>query len=142
MYGSHWFPVHAVDALFAVHVAVNPCVWFCFRLAEGGCTSIDSVAGSTVKFEGKIIMTESRKGLSCVKIEIYEEDPSFMRDDRIALGMTENDGTFSIEWIARQMDDWDDSVEIYAKFEGTKNYRSSRTKVYKIRVPWYVKKEK
>ncbi|MHA1542378.1 MAG: hypothetical protein ACTSQH_05335 [Candidatus Hodarchaeales archaeon] len=64
-----------------------------------------------------------------------------MRDDLIALGMTENDGTFSIDWVARQMDNLDDSVEIYAKFAGTKNYKSSKSDVYKIRVPWYAKRK-
>ena len=102
-------------------------------------SSVDS--GTTVKLKGKLMISDSSKGVSCVKIEIYEEDPSFMRDDLIALGMTENDGTFSIDWVARQMDNLDDSVEIYAKFAGTKNYKSSKSDVYKIRVPWYAKRK-
>jgi len=95
-------------------------------------SSLDS--GSTVKLKGKLTMHDSMEGVGCVKIEIYEEDPSFMRDDRIALGMTENDGSFVIDWVARQMDYLDDSVEVYAKFAGTENYRSSKSEVYKIRV--------
>ena len=102
-------------------------------------SSLDS--GSTVKLKGKLTMHDSMEGVGCVKIEIYEEDPSFMRDDRIALGMTENDGSFVIDWVARQMDYLDDAVEIYAKFAGTENYRSSKSEVYKIRVLWYAKRK-
>jgi uncharacterized protein YegP (UPF0339 family) len=102
-------------------------------------SSVDS--GSTVKFKGKLTMSDSSKGVSCVKIEIYEEDPSFMKDDLIALGMTENDGTFSIDWLARQMDNLDDSVEIYAKFSGTENYKASKSELYKMRVLWYAKRK-
>ena len=102
-------------------------------------SSVDS--GSTVKLKGKLTMSDSSKGVSCVKIEIFEEDPSFMRDDLIALGMTENDGTFAIDWVARQMDNLDDSVEVYAKFAGSENYRPSKSDVYKMRVLWYAKRK-
>ena len=64
-----------------------------------------------------------------------------MRDDLIALGMTENDGTFAIYWVARKMDYLDDSAEIYAKFAGTDNYRASKSEVYKMRVLWYAKRK-
>ena|GEM_PF-68800 len=102
-------------------------------------SSVDS--GSTVTFKGKLTMHDSMEGVGCVEVHIFERDRSFMRDDLLASGMTESDGTFSIDWVAKQMDFWDDSVQVYAKFAGTENYKPSKSEVYKMKVLWYAKRK-
>jgi len=89
---------------------------------------------SIVTFKGRLMLGDSGEGVGCVKVDIFDRDPSFLRDDLLAFGGTEVDGTFAIDWIAKQTDFWDDTVEIYAKFAGTKNYRSSKSEVYTMRV--------
>jgi len=86
-------------------------------------------------------MHDSMEGVGCVEVHIFERDRSFMRDDLLASGMTERDGTFSIDWVAKQMDFWDDSVQVYAKFAGTENYKPSKSEVYKMKVLWYAKRK-
>lgn len=70
--------------------------------------------GSKVTFTGKLL--EGKKGISNEIIELYESDRSFMMDDFLASGETKSDGSFSIDWMAKQMDWWDDTVEVYARY--------------------------
>lgn len=72
-------------------------------------------SGSTITFTGKLL--EGERGISEGIIELYESDRSFMMDDFLASGTTGNDGSFSIEWAAKKMDWWDDTVEIYARYK-------------------------
>ena len=39
-----------------------------------------------------------------------------MQDDFLASGETSEDGSFSITWVAKKMDWWDDTVEVYARY--------------------------
>ena len=71
-------------------------------------------ARSKVTFTGKLM--EGKKGISSEIVDIYESDRSFMTDDFMASGKTENDGSFRIEWTAKKMDWWDDTVEVYARY--------------------------
>lgn len=64
-----------------------------------------------------------------------------MRDDLLAYGSTKPDGTFAIDWIAKQRDFWDDKVQVYARFVGTENYTSSKSDVYPMNVLWYAKRK-
>ena len=46
----------------------------------------------------------------------------------MASGHTQEDGSFSIECKAKEMDMWDNTVEVYAKTDG------ERSKKYTIRI--------
>ena len=67
-------------------------------------------------------------------------DCSFMASIRnahaclLASGTTGSDGTFSIEWTAKATDWWDNTAEVYAKFEEDDIYESSKSSQYTITV--------
>lgn len=73
-----------------------------------------AMEGSIINLRGKLL--EGDLGLANQRIEIYDSDRSFMQDDLIASGDTSKDGSYSIEWKAKKMDWWDDTVEIYARY--------------------------
>ena len=50
---------------------------------------------------------------------------------------TNNDGTFAINWEAKQRDFWDDKVQVYARFKGTENYKPAKSDVKQMKVLWY-----
>jgi uncharacterized protein YegP (UPF0339 family) len=102
-------------------------------------TSVD--LNSIVTFEGKLMTSDTGKGIGDAKIGIYERDRSFMGNDVLVSGMTNKDGDFSIDWKAKQQDWWDDSVEVFAHFEGDEKYNSSQTDTYRIRVLFYLRKK-
>ena len=70
--------------------------------------------GSNVTFTGKLL--RGSVGMGGQKINLYESDRSFMQDDFLASGETGADGSFSITWVAKKMDWWDDTVEVYARY--------------------------
>lgn len=88
--------------------------------------------GSAVSFTGKLI--SRNKGIAGATIVIYESDRSFMKDDYLAIGETLEDGTFSINWKAKEMDWWDDTVEVYAAFRGAGIFKPSRSEKHVIKV--------
>jgi uncharacterized protein YegP (UPF0339 family) len=90
-------------------------------------------SGSIVTFEGWL-MTKIGKGIEKATINILEKDRSFMGDKVLASGVTGKDGSFNINWKSYQADWWDDTVEIYAIFKGTENYKPIRSANYRIRV--------
>jgi uncharacterized protein YegP (UPF0339 family) len=102
-------------------------------------TSVD--LNSIMTFEGKLMTSDAGKGVGDAKIDIYERDRFFMGKDVLVSGMTNKDGDFSIDWKAKQQDWWDDSVEVYARFEGTEKHNPSQTEIYRIRVLFYLKKK-
>ena len=57
-----------------------------------------------------------------------------MNDKVLVSGVTGKNGSFNIDWKSYQADWWDDSVEIYARFKGTENYKPIRSANYRIRV--------
>ena len=73
--------------------------------------------GSIVTFTGKLVSGSDAVGGQ--KITMYESDRSFMQDDFMASGETSEDGSFSITWVAKKMDWWDDTVEVYARYMDT-----------------------
>ncbi|MCW4034710.1 MAG: DUF1508 domain-containing protein [Candidatus Bathyarchaeota archaeon] len=87
-----------------------------------------------VTFEGKLKNKDTGKPIAGAEVGIWEKDRSFMGDDVLVSGMTKGDGTYSIDWKAKQQDWWDDSVEVYAWFAGNENYTASKTEPRKIRV--------
>ncbi len=102
-------------------------------------TSVD--LNSIVTFVGKLMTSDTGKGVGDAKIDIYERDRSFMGNDVLVSGMTNKDGNFSIDWKAKQQDWWDDSVEVFARFEGDEKYNPSQTDTYRIRVLFYLRKK-
>ena len=122
--------VHAEPAIGAVDTALKM-----------SCppTSVD--LNSIVTFEGKLMTSDLNKGVGDAKIDIYERDRSFMSADVLVSGMTNKDGNFNIDWKAKQQDWWDDSVEVYARFEGDEKHNPSQTDSYRIRVLFYLKKK-
>jgi len=122
--------VHAEPAIGAVDTALKM-----------SCppTSVD--LNSIVTFEGKLMTSDTSKGVGNAEIDIYERDRSFMSDDVLVSGMTNKDGNFNIDWKAKQQDWWDDSVEVYARFEGDEKHNPSQTDSYRIRVLFYLRKK-
>jgi uncharacterized protein YegP (UPF0339 family) len=95
---------------------------------------VSVTAGSKVSFTGRLV--EGKRGVSGEIIELYESDRSFMTDDFLATGSTKNDGSFSIDWLAKKMDWWDDSVEVYAKYKekGSRRLIPIHSETYVIKV--------
>jgi uncharacterized protein YegP (UPF0339 family) len=96
-------------------------------------------SGNTITFIGNLTVHDTVEGVGCAEIYIFERDRSFMRDDLLVSGATNNDGTFAIDWVAKQRDFWDDTIEVYARFKGTPNYKPAKSEINKMRVIWYAK---
>jgi PGF-pre-PGF domain-containing protein len=75
------------------------------------------------------LKTSSGIGISGSTIKIFEDDGT--SDELLAQGTTGSDGSFSITWTAEKKDA-DDTIEVYAKFEGDSNYGASTSSVYTI----------
>lgn len=88
--------------------------------------------GTRILFRGRL--QSGSEGISEAPIIMCEHDRSFKRDDHIATGITQHDGTFAIPWDARPMDWWDDSVEVYAKYDGSDTYRPTRSQIYSFHI--------
>jgi len=91
-------------------------------------------SGSVVSFEGWLINSKTGEGIKNAIIEILEHDRSFLSDKVLISGTTEEDGSFNINWNAHPADWWDNTVEIYSKFEGKQKCKPSRSANYKIKV--------
>ena len=89
--------------------------------------------GQIVKCEGKLTRL-SGEPIKDVRIEIREHDRSFILDEYLEDGYTQDDGSFSIVWKAKDPDWWDDTAEIYAQFRGNKTAKSSRSEIQTITV--------
>lgn len=101
--------------------------------------SVDS--DSTLTFRGRLTEHDTIEGVGCAEIHIFEKDRSFLRDDFLVSGATNNDGTFAINWTAKQRDFWDNKIQVYAVFKGTENYNPSKSEVQQMKVIWYAKKK-
>ena len=94
---------------------------------------------TTITFTGKLTVHDTIEGVGCAEIDILEQDRSFMRDDLLVSGATNNDGSFTIDWIAKQRDFWDDKIQVYARFKGTENYKPAKSDVKHSKVLWYAR---
>jgi uncharacterized protein YegP (UPF0339 family) len=121
-------------------VRVKPAVGAVNTTLKMTCPPSSVDLNSIVTFEGKLT-NDAGKGIGDAEIDIYERDRSFMSDDVLVSDMTNKDGNFKIDWKAKQQDWWDDSVEVYARFEGTEKHNPSQTDPYRIRVLFYLKKK-
>lgn len=98
-------------------------------------------SGTTVSFTGKLTVHDSMEGIGCAEIYIMERDRSFLRDDLLASGATNNNGTYSINWEATQRDFWDNKIQVYANFKGTENYKPAKSDLHHMKVIWYAKRK-
>jgi len=80
---------------------------------------------STVAFSGRLVGNADGDGIVKAIINVYESDGSLLKDTHLASGNTNILGDFNIEWIAKKMDWWDNSIEVYAKFEGASSLKPS-----------------
>jgi len=86
--------------------------------------------GSTVIFTGKLVEAATRKPVADKTVKIFESDVG--GDDLLASGITERDGGFTIEWTAKEMDQLNNTAEIYGMFEGDEVNRRSASDQYII----------
>ena len=89
---------------------------------------------STVTFTGKLLTKDSNEAVSDANVDILEADRSFMKDDFMASGTTAEDGSFNINWIAKPMDWWDNTVEVYALFKGKDELKPTCSKKFVLTV--------
>ena len=85
--------------------------------------------GSTIVFTGKLAEATG-KPITGTNVKIF--DSNIGGDELLASGVTESDGGFSLKWTVKKTDRWDNTAEIYAKFEGNDKYRESKSEQYKI----------
>ena len=102
-------------------------------------TSISLTIPHTTVREGDILEISGRlvdahgDGLQNALVYIKDEDMG-SGDDDIAILRTDARGEFRYQWTARPMDPFDGTVEVYAVFEGSSSFGSSRSSQIDIRV--------
>ena len=90
-------------------------------------------AGETATFTGRLTRDDTGAGVAGATIKILDSD--LIGDDLLAQDITDSGGYYSIPWTAeRSWDDFDDTVEPYAKFEGTAGLSSSSSTQYSINI--------
>lgn len=88
--------------------------------------------GTVITLKGKLVEAESGKPIPNMTVKIFDEDIG--RDELLAAGKTDENGVFVINWEAKKTDPFDNTVELYAKFEGTDDYRQSKSDVHIVEV--------
>ena len=88
--------------------------------------------GDVLSISGRLT-DERGNGIRDALIHIKDEDTG-SGDDDIATVRTDADGDFYYRWTARTTDMFDNTVEIYAVFEGSLNFGSSRSVQIDVRV--------
>ena len=83
--------------------------------------------GKEVVFTGKLIEEETGNPIGKRTVRILDEDIG--RDDTLASGLTGEDGSFAIPWKAKKNDAFDNTVEIYAWFDGDEKYRCTKSRM-------------
>lgn len=82
---------------------------------------------SIIKFSGRLFGDSTGDGIVDAKISIYESDGSILKETLIASGTTNQIGEFKIEWKAKKMDWWDNTIEVFAKFKGATTLKPSHS---------------
>lgn len=88
--------------------------------------------GSTITFSGRLFGDVSGEGIEKAKISICESDGAVLKETVIASGYTNILGGFSIDWVVKKMDWWDNSIEVFAKFEGELTLKPSSSRKQKF----------
>ncbi len=88
--------------------------------------------GLPINFTGRLVEAGTGKPISGVKIQILDRDIG--GDDLLASGITGSEGNFNITWTAKKMDLHDNTIEVYASFDGNDDYQPSKTKQFVIEI--------
>jgi LEA14-like dessication related protein/protocatechuate 3,4-dioxygenase beta subunit len=88
--------------------------------------------GDIIPILGKLV-DSGGKGVSNALIYVKDED-SLNQDDLLGNISTDSNGLFTFNWNAEKRDPFDNIVEIYAVFEGSTNFDSSRSIQIDVRV--------
>ncbi|MCX6649234.1 MAG: mechanosensitive ion channel [Candidatus Bathyarchaeota archaeon] len=88
--------------------------------------------GEKLTFKGRLTQTATGKPLADASVHLYDRDIG--KDDLLVEGITDAEGKYSLEWVAKKVDFLDDAAEIYVKFMGDDEHRSSNTKQFVIEV--------
>jgi len=89
------------------------------------------LTGSRFTLTGKLVSADTGESIEAAKIRIY--DVRHMRPDKVIdSGTTASDGIFSTERIAKKMHWWNNTAEVYAKFEGDDVYKPSKSNQYAV----------
>ncbi len=88
--------------------------------------------GSTVTFTGKLVESQTENPVGGKDIKILERDVG--GDDLLAKAVTASDGAFVATWVAKKTDRYDNTAEIYAKFEGDDGYQQAASKQYIVTI--------
>jgi small conductance mechanosensitive channel len=86
-------------------------------------------AGVSLTFTGKLVH-QGGAPLAGKPVKIFDADIG--RDDLLASGVTQEDGSFAVAWCAVKTDALDNTVEVIAKFDGDKDASSSASKQYVV----------
>ena len=95
--------------------------------------------GDIVSINGRL-MTMDGRALTDAVVHIKDEDTG-SGDDDIRRLRTDSGGNFGFNWNAKTMDPFDDTVEIYAVFEGNRDFESARSAQRNVYVEEYVEQE-
>jgi len=88
--------------------------------------------GSRLTFTGQLTETSSGKPLAQAAVNLFDRDIG--RDNLLGEGVTDAEGKYSIEWTAKKVDAFDDTAEVYTKFEGDDEHKASHTKQFVVEV--------
>lgn len=87
-------------------------------------------AGDVITFKGRLVRADTGEGIAKASIMLKNENA--LAKAVIATGSTDDDGRFSINWIAESKEK--DTVKVYAAYMGSADYSSSQSQSYKIEV--------
>ena len=99
------------------------------RSKSGGSIALDRLphtvkTGQVVTFSGMLKLNNGNPQGSVVYIK---DEDSFSRDELLASAYVESNGRFSVKWIAKNTDRFDNSLEIFAVFEGNSKHKRMTT---------------
>ncbi len=88
-------------------------------------------AGDTITFNGRLVRTDTGEGLAKAPITLKNENV-FSGGNMIATGITDDNGRFSIKWIADSKEK--DTFKVFANYMGSAEYSDSQSEKYTIEV--------
>lgn len=88
-------------------------------------------AGDTITFSGRLVRTDNGQGIAKASVTIKDAN-TLTGSNVIAGGSTDDNGRFSIEWIAES--EKKDVLQVYASYSGRADYSDSQSEKYTIEV--------
>lgn len=89
-------------------------------------------AGNTLMISGRLV-NKIGEGIPNALIYIKDED-SLSGDEELGRTRTDANGNFSFNWQARKMDAFDNTVEVFAVFEGDSSFQRSVSEIRTVNV--------